>query len=75
MRTIDNDFHPDDRLKNDADHGYWKKTTPYPIGAESGQGGVDNISDNIDVSLQKDSERSFPYEVRRSTIERRKKLK
>lgn len=21
---IDNDFHPDDRLQNDADHGYWK---------------------------------------------------
>lgn len=23
MNTIDNDFHPDDKLDNDADQGYW----------------------------------------------------
>lgn len=26
-KMIDNDFHPEDRLSNDADQGYWGKTS------------------------------------------------
>ena len=39
---IDNDFHPDDRLQNDADHGHWgDKFESRPIASYGGRSQVE----------------------------------